>query len=223
MPLRDRRVIVTGGPTREWIDPVRYISNASSGKMGIALADAACDRGCETLFIHGPIDVSLLAGKNYRTVGIESTAELLDAVIGEMTGGCVLIMAAAPADYRPADRSPEKIKKTGTDLVIRLRKNPDILKRVAEERSAGRLKGIFVAGFAAETTDAERYAIGKLEDKELDMICLNDVSAESAGFGKDTNIITIFKKDGSRTDLPVMPKRDAAERILDAIDESLQA
>ncbi len=222
MSLRDRKIIVTGGPTREWIDPVRYISNASSGKMGVALADAAHAVSGETVFIHGPMDNSLLSGRPFRTTGVESTEDLLEAVMGELTGGAVLIMAAAPADYRPAERSNLKIKKSSDELRIDLVKNPDILKTVASRKAADpSLAGLFVVGFAAETHDVEAYALSKLKEKDLDMICLNDVAREGAGFSTDTNIVVVFTRDGERLDFPLMTKRELAAGILEKIEAEL--
>ena len=224
MSLRDRKIVVTGGPTREWIDPVRYISNASSGKMGIALADAAYTRSMDTVFIHGPIDASQIAGRPYRTLAVESTEDLLRAVMGEISGDAVLIMAAAPADYRPAERSDKKIKKKSDELRIDLVRNPDILRNVAARKAADpSLAGLFVVGFAAETHDVESYALSKLEEKDLDMICLNDVAREGAGFGTDTNIVIVFTRGGGRVDFPLMSKKDLASAILDTIETGLAA
>ncbi len=222
MRLNDRKVIVTGGPTREWIDPVRFISNPSTGKMGAALADAASVLARETVFIHGPVSQDLTAGKPYRCVPVGTTRDMLSAVVAEMEDGAVLIMAAAPADYRPADPSKVKMKKTGEELALRLVRNPDILLSVSERRASGALRDIFVVGFAAETTDTEAYAREKLARKNLDMICLNDVSAPGAGFAGDTNIITVFSRDGSRTDIPAQAKTAVAGRILELIEGSLR-
>jgi len=223
MTLKNKKIIVTGGPTREWIDPVRFISNASSGKMGIALADAAYKRAKETIFIHGPIDRSLLAGKTYKDIQIETTEELLNAVISSLGPGSVLIMSAAPADYRPLNRSGTKIKKTEDNLVITLTKNPDILKSVAEKKYSGTgLKDLFVVGFAAETDNTEKNALIKLKSKKLDMICLNDVTKPGAGFASDSNLITLFFKNGTKTELPLMSKSEASELILDYIEKELQ-
>lgn len=220
--LINRKIIVTGGPTREWIDPVRFISNPSSGKMGIALADAAHASGAETLFIHGPINIDLLKEKEYRMVSVESTADLLRAVMEEITEGSVLIMSAAPADYTPTEKSRIKIKKGSDEMVLSLKKTPDILKNVAMLRNKGTVKNIFVVGFAAETHDIENYALGKLKDKNLDMICLNDVSAQGAGFGAETNIITIYKRNGVKIELPVMTKSEVAARIIKEIETELE-
>ena len=228
MPLKDKKIIVTGGPTREWIDPVRYISNASSGKMGIALAEAAVPRSKQTLFIHGPIDNSLLKNKKFKSIHVETTADLLNAVINELTPDCIIIMAAAPADYRPAEKSSTKIKKEdGKDeLILKLKKNPDILKTIAEKKlKDDSLSGIFVAGFAAETDNTESNALKKFKAKNLDMICLNDVTQKDAGFGTDTNRIIIFTKSSNgvkKTELPLLSKTEAAERILDLIEMELK-
>jgi phosphopantothenate---cysteine ligase (CTP) len=227
MPLKDRKIIVTGGPTREWIDPVRYISNASSGKMGIALAEAAFHKSKKTLFIHGPIENNLLANKKFKSIQVETTADLLNAVVKELTSECILIMAAAPADFQPVEKSQTKIKKEdGTnELLLRLKKNPDILKTIAEKKSGdASLKGVFVTGFAAETDNTENNALKKLASKNLDMICLNDVSQKDAGFGTDTNRIIIYVKEQSgvkKTELPLLSKAEAAERILDLIEKEL--
>jgi len=221
MLLKESKIIVTGGPTREWIDPVRYISNASSGKMGVALADAAIELGCETVFIHGPIDLSLINGKKYRTISVDSTEEMLKAVLSEIGENSVLVMSAAPADYAPAEKVKEKIKKTDGEIILKMRKTPDILKNVAKARIENNIKNFFVAGFAAETNDTEKYALGKLAEKNLDMICLNDVSKEGAGFGTDTNIMTIFFKDSSRIELPVLTKNEVAEKIFSYIESQL--
>lgn len=218
MLLRDRKAIVTGGPTREWIDPVRFISNPSSGKMGVAIADECFKRVRETVFIHGPIDVSLLTLKKYRCVPVETTADMLEAVTKELEENVVLIMAAAPADYAPVARSDRKIKKGDTNLTIELKKTPDILKEVAALRRDGRISDVFTVGFAAETNNIEEFALKKLSEKNLDMICLNDVSQKGAGFGSDTNIITIFARDGARKDLPMISKQEVAERIVDEIE-----
>jgi phosphopantothenoylcysteine decarboxylase/phosphopantothenate--cysteine ligase len=221
MLLKESKIIVTGGPTREWIDPVRYISNASTGKMGIALADAAMELGHETVFIHGPIDASLLQGKKYRTISVDSTEDMLKAVLSEIGENSVLVMSAAPADYAPVEKVKEKIKKRDGEITLLMRKTPDILKNVAKARIENEIKNIFVAGFAAETTDIEKYARGKLAEKNLDMICLNDVSREGAGFGTDTNIVTIFFKDSAKIELPVLAKEDVAKKIFSYIESQL--
>ncbi|MDY6934149.1 MAG: phosphopantothenoylcysteine decarboxylase, partial [Spirochaetota bacterium] len=205
-PLRDRKIIVTGGPTREWLDTVRFLSNPSSGKMGVAIADEASAKAREIVFIHGAMDKALLANKSYRMIDIDTTVDLLNAVLSEIRDNSVLIMAAAPADFTPINKSKTKIKKENEELVIKLKKNPDILKTVAKIRAEGGIDNLFIVGFAAETEDMEFYALQKLREKNLDMICLNDVSRCDAGFGTDTNVITIFTRNRERIELPLLSK-----------------
>lgn len=221
MLLKESKIIITGGPTREWFDPIRYISNASSGKMGIALADEAFKISENTLFIHGPISEHLVKDKPYKCLKIETTADLLEAVLSKIEENSVLIMCAAPADYTPVEKSEEKIKKQDGDIVLHMKRTPDILKNVAETKKCRRLKNFFVAGFAAETTNTENYAMSKLNAKDLDMICLNDVSQEGAGFGVDTNIMTLFTRTGLKIELPILTKEKAAFEILKQIDTEL--
>ena len=221
MQLSERKAIITGGPTREWLDPVRFISNPSTGKMGIAIADVCAGRARETVFIHGPIDPSLVGTKKYRCVGVESTRDMLNAVAGELCENAVLIMAAAPADYSPVSRADRKIKKSDENLVLELKKTPDILKEVAAMKRDGRIGAVFTVGFAAETDNLEEYAVRKLNEKNLDMICLNDVSRKGAGFGSDTNIITIFFRNGTRKELPLISKHEVAARIVDEVEARL--
>lgn len=221
MLLKDCKIIVTGGPTREWFDPIRYISNASSGKMGVALSDEAYKISANTLLIHGPVNDEILRDKPYRCVKIETTSDLLEAVLKEVEENSVLIMCAAPADYTPVVKSEEKIKKQDGEIVIRMKKTPDILKNIAALREERKLKNFFVSGFAAETTNTENYAMSKLRDKNLDMICLNDVSKSGAGFGIDTNIITLFTRTGLKIELPILPKEKAAVEILRCIENEL--
>jgi phosphopantothenoylcysteine synthetase/decarboxylase len=175
MLLRERKVIITGGPTREWLDPVRFLSNPSTGKMGVALADACLTRARETVFIHGPIEPSLVHMKKYRCVPVETTMDMLAAVGKELEDSAVLIMAAAPADYSPVKKSDRKIKKSDENIFIELAKTPDILREVDAMKQDGLIRNLFTVGFAAETNDIEEYALKKLVEKNLDMICLNDV------------------------------------------------
>lgn len=221
MQLSERKAIITGGPTREWLDPVRFISNPSTGKMGVAIADVCAGRARETVFIHGPIDPSLVSAKKYRCVAVESTMDMLSAVAGELCENAVLIMAAAPADYSPVARAGQKIKKSEDNLVLELKKTPDILREVAAMKRDGRIGGVFTVGFAAETDNLEEYAVRKLNEKNLDMICLNDVSRKGAGFGSDTNIITIFFRNGTRKELPLISKHEVAARIVDEVEARL--
>ncbi|HNV48510.1 MAG TPA: phosphopantothenoylcysteine decarboxylase [Spirochaetota bacterium] len=225
MRLAGKKIIVTGGPTREWLDPVRFLSNASTGKMGVAIADEAARISGEVVFVHGPMREELYAGREYRMIGVETTVELRDAVVGQLAPGCVLIMAAAPADFTPVETSSKKIKKTaGADeIALRLKKTPDILKGVADirHRDPG-LRDIVVVGFAAETNDIETYAKQKLVEKRLEMICLNDVGRVGAGFGTDTNVVTMFTKHGRRIELPLLSKEETARRILEEVDQLME-
>jgi len=219
--LKNRKIVITGGPTREKIDPVRFISNYSTGKMGVAIADEAFKRAQEIVLIHGPVQKYIVSDKKYKSVSIETTGELLDAVLGELVDNAVLIMAAAPADYTPIKKSLEKIKKSKKEMALKLKRTPDILQNVSELKKSGSYKGLFLVGFAAETDNAEANALSKLRDKKLDMICLNDLSKQGAGFGSDTNIVTIYSRNGEKKELQIMPKRDIAENLLDFIEEQL--
>lgn len=204
------RIMVTAGPTRESIDPVRYITNHSSGKMGYAVAQAARERGADVLLISGPAEVECPDG--VRLISVTTAQEMEEAVLANFENCDVVVMAAAVADYRPAEVSEMKIKKNGDEMVLRLVKNPDILKKL------GTMKGNrILVGFSAETDDLEGNAADKLESKNLDMIVANDVTMEGAGFGTDTNIIKILKCDGTVIDLPLMSKLEAAHRILDEV------
>ncbi|HEX2946593.1 MAG TPA: bifunctional phosphopantothenoylcysteine decarboxylase/phosphopantothenate--cysteine ligase CoaBC [Clostridia bacterium] len=213
MPSRDLegvRLLVTAGPTREAIDPVRYISNHSSGKMGYALAEAAVERGAEVVLVSGPVSVVRPEGVDF--VPVDSAADMYKAVTDRFKDCDAVIMAAAVADYRAAEVSALKIKKNDDAMVLRLEKNTDILKEL------GKIKGSrILAGFCAETDHLLENAAKKVEAKNLDLIVANDVTMEGAGFGTDTNIIKIMRRDGSVEDLPLMSKLAAAHRILDEI------
>lgn len=208
--LEGKRVLVTAGPTWEAIDPVRYITNRSSGKMGYAIAEAAAERGADVTLISGP--VSLRTPGGVKCVDIVSSDELCDSVIERFPGCDILVMAAAPADFTPAEFSSEKIKKGGDNLTLNLRATRDILKTIAPLKSNQK-----VMGFAAETHNVEDNAIEKLKRKKLDFIAANDVTAEGAGFGTDTNIITLYGADGSREHSGMVTKREAADWLLDRL------
>ncbi len=208
--LEGKRVLVTAGPTREAIDPVRYITNRSSGKMGYAIAEAAAERGADVTLISGPVSLGTPGGVKH--VDIVSSDELCDSVIERFPGCDILVMAAAPADFTPAEFSSEKIKKGGDNLTLNLRATRDILKTIAPLKSNQK-----VMGFAAETHNVENNAIEKLKRKKLDFIAANDVTAEGAGFGTDTNIITLYGADGSREHSGMVTKREAADWLLDRL------
>ena len=205
------KVLVTAGATRERLDPVRFITNDSSGKMGTALAEAARDRGAEVTLVHGSITVPVPAG--VRTVPVESGTDLYDAMMRECPEQDIVIQAAAVCDYRPVKTAERKIKKeNGQSLSLMLTENPDIAKAVGERKKAGQT----LVGFAAETDHVEQNARAKLKKKQLDMIVANDVTKPGAGFNVDTNIASIITEDGI-TDLPLQTKRQLADIILDRI------
>ena len=209
--LEGVRVMVTAGPTREAIDPVRYISNRSSGKMGYAIARAAQMRGADVTLLTGP--VSLSAPQGVRVVPFTTTQDLLDAALEHADAQDIIIQAAAPADYRAKEIAGQKIKKKdGEDMVLRLVENPDVAATIGKKK---REDQVFI-GFAAETNDVTAHAQGKLIKKNLDMIVANDVTAPGAGFDVNTNIVTLLTKDAMRT-LPLMSKDDVAGCILDAV------
>lgn len=211
--LTGRRVLVTAGPTREALDPVRYLSNHSSGKMGVALASAAWRRGADVTLVAGPLQVAVPEFLTH--VAVESTAEMAEAVASVLPAAEVAIMAAAPADFRSDAVAPEKRKREGDAFTLTLAPTPDIL---ASTRAARR-PGAIVVGFALETSDGEAHARAKLAAKSLDLIVLNDATEPGAGFGVDTNRVTLFVADGSRDALPLMPKRDVADAILDRVEQ----
>lgn len=205
------RVLVTAGPTREMLDPVRYITNRSSGKMGYALAAAAKARGAEVTLLTGPVSLSAPAG--VRVVPFLTTADLLEAMLGHVSDCDVIIQAAAPADYRPEAVAQQKIKKkSGEPFVLTMVENPDVAATVGAMKKEGQT---FV-GFAAETENVLEHAAGKLKKKHLDLIVANDVTAPGAGFDVDTNIVTLIAGDHQQS-LPLAAKREVADAILDEV------
>lgn len=212
-PLSGKRILITAGPTREAIDPVRYITNHSSGKMGYAIAQVAVDQGADVTLISGPTQLTPPRGLNF--IPVTSTREMYDAVMDNLEVD-VVIKAAAPSDYKIVNYSEEKIKKTDAQMMMNFEKNPDILKRVGELKTHQVL-----VGFAAETQNVEAYAKKKLVEKNLDFIVANDVTAKGAGFDVDTNIITIYDKDGSADVYDCMEKSEVAAIILDKVFQKL--
>jgi len=210
--LAGTRVLVTAGPTREAIDPVRFISNHSSGKMGVALAAAAWRRGASVDLVAGPLSVTAPIGVQLHRV--ESTQDMADVVRGRLPATDVLVMAAAPADFRPATRASSKIKKDKAPEAISLAPTPDILASTKPARSPGSV----IVGFALETDDVVAHARTKLASKELDFIVVNDATEPGAGFGVDTNRVSIIARDGSEERLPLMSKPDVADAILDRVE-----
>jgi phosphopantothenoylcysteine decarboxylase / phosphopantothenate---cysteine ligase len=219
-----QKFIITGGPTREWIDPVRFISNPSTGKMGTALAVLAREFSDDVIYIHGPMheyDLKIL-GENHTPV--ETTNDMRNAVISSIIPDAVIIMSAAPADYAPDHIEKLKIKKGADSINLTLKKTPDILTEIAEIRNSNSsLKNIFVVGFAAETNNIENYAKEKLVSKKLDMLCVNNVLEPGAGFAGDTNIITVYHKNGSIYNFEKMSKNNIAKEILKIISMNIDA
>lgn len=204
-------VVVTAGPTAEPLDPVRYITNRSSGKMGYAIAEAAHARGAHVTLISGPTAIQPPKGVDFVRIG--TTQELYDAVLGHADAD-VVIQAAAPADYRAREISPTKIKRTGDSLMIELVPNPDIAAALGARKHPGQT----LVGFAAETNNVIENAQGKLKRKSLDLIVANDVTRAGAGFDVDTNIVTLIDGEGMK-ELPMMTKREVADGILDRVAE----
>ena len=216
-PLVGRRVVVTAGPTREPIDPVRFVSNHSSGRMGVSIAAAAWRRGASVMLIAGPLAVPAPVGVS--VVRVESTEEMRQAVARELAEADVLVMAAAPADYRPADVATSKLKKTGRPRAIELAENADILKSTRDARRDGAV----IVGFALETDDLIENAKKKLDAKALDLIVLNDAKEEGAGFGVETNRVTLLTRGAPEPErLPLLTKPQVADVILDRVEERLR-
>ncbi len=208
--FQDVRVLVTAGPTVERIDPVRYITNRSSGKMGYAIAEAARDRGAEVVLVSGP--VSLARPSGLAVVDVESSAELCGAVLSNSRWADVIIQAAAPADFTPATFAELKIKKTGEGMTLALKNTTDI----AAELGCRKRPGQILVAFAAETDNLLDNAKGKLDRKNADLIVANDVSRKDAGFGVDTNAVTLITRTHV-TEYPLMTKRQTADAILDRV------
>jgi len=209
--LEGQTVLLTAGPTQEAIDPVRYLTNRSSGRMGYAVAEAAAQRGAKVILISGP--ASLDTPANVNRVDVRSAAEMLAAVEQNFAEATIAIFAAAVADYRPADAASSKIKRSPEQAItLQLVPNTDILAAMARKKG-NRL----IVGFAAETDRVAENARKKLRDKNADLIVANDVTAEGAGFDVDTNIVTLFSRDGRDLPLPKLTKREVAHRILDEV------
>ena len=213
--LAGKKVVVTAGATREPIDPVRFISNHSSGKMGVAIARAAWRRGADVTLIAGHMDVPL--PRELTTVKAQTVEEMSNCVAKALPSADVLVMAAAPADFRPAEKANVKIKKGRGGARIELEQTEDILRSTIPKRKK---KGLIV-GFALETGDGVRNARDKLKSKDLDLVVLNDATEPGAGFGVDTNRVTLIDRAGKEEELQLMSKIDLAEVLLDRIEEKL--
>ncbi len=210
--MTGKKVIVTAGPTVEDIDPVRFITNRSSGKMGYAIAKEVAARGAETILVSGPTHLETPYG--VERINVRSTQEMLHAIDLHFESSDILIKAAAPADFRPMEYVESKIKKKKdeTEWFLKLTENPDIAAFFGEKK--GHRKMI---GFAAETNDCEENALKKIKKKNLDMIVLNDVSKPGAGFDVDTNVVTLIYRDGSTKELPLQSKTEIARQLVDEI------
>ncbi len=219
--LRGKKVLVTAGPTREAIDPVRFLSNHSSGKQGYALAQAALDMGADVTLVSGPVKISNPVGSTLRCV--TTADEMKEAVLGEMADTDVLLMAAAVADFRPESKQDQKIKKKRAEdggLDVSWVSNPDILERVKEHREkSGRPR--ITLGFAAETENLLENAKEKLDKKNLDFIAVNDVGASDRGFGSDQNQVVLIGSDGRIIEMPLQSKSGIADSIMGVVAEAL--
>lgn len=216
-PLQGHSLLITAGPTREALDPVRYISNHSSGKMGFAIADAAAKLGAKVTLVSGP--VNLATPDNVERIDIESADQMHNAVMNTAKAHTIFIACAAVADFRPSLVSEQKLKKTSNDdgMTIHMVKNPDIVASVAAMTE----KRPFTVGFAAETQDVEKYSRGKLERKNLDMICANDVSIKGQGFNSDNNALHLYWKNGDKA-LPLTTKSELGKTIILEVVERLE-
>jgi len=208
--LEGETVLVTAGPTVEDLDPVRFVSNRSSGKMGYRLAEAARDRGAKVILVSGP--ASLPRPHGVDVVAVRSAEDMQRAVAASVGKATVVIAAAAVSDYRPAAASPSKVKKTDGPLTLELVRTPDILEGLGKAKG-----GRVLVGFAAETEDLLDNAARKLGAKNLDLVVANDVTVPGAGFEAETNAVVILRRDGGRADVPLASKREVAERILDEV------
>lgn len=217
--LAGKRVVITAGPTREAIDPVRYISNHSTGKMGFALAAACYAAGAKVTLIAGP--VSLDTPNGVQRVNVASARQMLDVSMESLETGCdIFIATAAVADYRVAEVAEHKIKKAGDELNVSLVKNPDIVATIAAQE-----KRPFMVGFAAETQNVEEYAAGKLIAKKLDMIACNDVSRADIGFASDENAMTVFFAESyhmKKRELEKASKQEISQQLVEAISDALR-
>ena len=209
--LAGQTILVTAGATREDIDPVRFLTNRSSGKMGYALAEAAARRGAHVVLVSGPTDLAAPEGVDW--VPVRSTENMRDAVRERAAEANVIIMAAAVADFRPAAAQSQKLKRGEAGVTLDLEPTPDILAELGRDRAASRI----LVGFAAETNALADNARLKLKRKGADMVVANDVTQEGAGFDTDTNIVTIFTRDGRETSLPKLTKFEVANRVLDCV------
>lgn len=214
-PLKGQKALVTAGPTYERIDPVRFIGNFSTGKMGIALAEALAAQGAEVTLVLGPTHLRAQHPR-IHTVNVESAAAMYSAAIAAFPETTIAILAAAVADYRPSVTATEKIKKSGDTLEMQLTKTPDILKTMGSQKHENQT----LVGFALETSNEQENALQKLRNKGADMIVLNSLRDAGAGFGHDTNKVTLLRSDGTHIALPLQSKEATATAIVKAILET---
>ncbi len=217
MPLY---IIVTSGPTREYFDPIRFLSNPSTGKMGYYIAKAAIQNSHKVVFISGTVSPEHARVQGAKNISVISTQDMLNAVLSKIREKCVLLMSAAPADFKPAKMSKKKLKKVKENSLSLVR-NPDILLTVHSELKKRKIKQIYLAGFAAETHKGRSFALKKLKDKHLDIIFLNDLSRKDSGFGKDTSMLTLFRKDGSWEKWKTETKEKLGHKIIQEIEKKI--
>jgi len=208
--LKGKKILITAGATREFIDPVRFISNPSSGKMGYSIARAAWMRGGDVMLITGYAEIPPPYGVN--TIKVESADEMYNSVISNMKGKDVIIKAAAVSDYKSINKKTNKIKKTAKSITVELTKTKDILKELGSSKN-----GTFLIGFAAESEKVAANSKKKLKEKNLDLIVANNIKEKGAGFGTDTNIVSILSKDGKKFELPLMTKEELGHKILNFV------
>lgn len=219
--LTGKKVVITAGPTQEAIDPVRYISNHSSGKMGYALAESAAELGADVVLISGPVALSMK--KKVKLVKVKSAEEMLSSVKENINHCDIFIGCAAIADYRAIDIASQKIKKNSEQIQLTLVRNPDILSWVSQRKNEiNDINDIFVVGFAAESERLKEFATDKLKNKKLDMICANDISLPKLGFNSDNNALLILNKQGDEVKLPAMSKTKIAFKVLAEIVRNKQ-
>ena len=210
--LSGKKAFVSAGPTYEPLDPVRFIGNHSSGKMGVAIAEALYGRGAEVTLIMGPSSINLPAN-GIKSVRVNTADEMYNACIKEFDRSDIGVMAAAVADYTPVEVAANKIKKANNELVIELKRTKDILKSLGEKKSSGQV----LVGFALETNNERDNALGKLKSKNVDMVVMNSLNDAGAGFGTDTNKISIFDKSGKEFEFELMSKKEVAKNIVDTL------
>ena len=211
-PLTGKKAFVSAGPTYEPLDPVRFIGNHSSGKMGLAIAEELYVRGADVTLIMGPSSIDL-PGNGIKSVRVNTAEEMYNACTTQFDNADIGVMAAAVADYTPVEVASNKLKKSNDELVIELKKTKDILKALGEKKSNKQV----LVGFALETDNEREYALGKLKSKNADMVVMNSLNDKGAGFGTDTNKISIFDKSGKEFNYDLMSKKEAAKNIVDTL------